>query len=424
MKKSCLLLVLVLLLGCVGSAFAADDNGFVFLTTEQLPADTTIPSVPSYSFTKGDELVLKGDKVTDSEYTDISIEYVLDGEWYWAPMNYDSSTKSWVAEGVSQEDLARINPKNVSLYFGTGIGYLEVKDHDFKYYYNQDNFEVSENKRQYWYGGDAWPAKYDRAGNLMQYTVDVYENDAAGNQLERVTYSAGGSVLGAQVYGADGKDYVYQNGSWKTYKIDAEGYPIYSELVSSKAPAGFDVKTLKDHKLTVIQPKRQWFENNTVGVRGLFLRDLYPDLTSRWYNVAPVDLTKQGRQTFDLVASNLYMIGHAYVDVKDDSVTVSYDYFRSDIAQPLSETAALFTSIDQLTTEYLENPTGNITVGKPVSISQDLGGSDTALLFFCNRLTYSQPYTDRGAMLSRFWPNHPRYANDKANMKALLEKIK
>ena len=189
--------------------------------------------------------------------------------------------------------------------------------------------------------------------------------------------------------------------------------------VTIHADMGLKLVAPKDEKMT-----RQWFENNTVCLRGLYIRDIAPELTSKWYNVLPIDLTKQGRQTFDLVASNLYYVGKAYVEIEDDSLTLTYDYYMSDIAQPVSECAAIFSSMDQLTAEYLENPTPNFTVGRPISISRSLEGSETALLFVFNQLSYTQPYDSLNRLLTRYWPNHPRYMKDQAALKDLLTKLK
>ena len=185
--------------------------------------------------------------------------------------------------------------------------------------------------------------------------------------------------------------------------------------VSIHADMGLKLVAPKDEKMT-----RQWFESNTVCLRGLYIRDFAPELTGKWYNVVPIDLTNQGRQTFDLVAGNLYFVGKAYVDIEDGSLTLTYDYYMSDIATPVSECAALFTSMDELTAEYLEDPTPNFTVGKPVK----LDGSETALLFVFNRLSYTNPYDSLNHLLTRYWPNHPRYMKSQAAMKDLLTKLK
>ncbi len=425
--RKCLLLLTVFLVFCL-TASAMAEGGFVFLTTDQLPFDTTAPAVPKYTLKQGSDVTLSGAKVTDQEYDWVYAEYQdKNGDYYGTSFTYDSATKTWIAD--DPDNLKGARAKDITLTFASGNQELLVKDHSFAGSYDgDDGMYTTDNKRQYWYGGDADPAKYDRAGNLERYSVNISDTDKNGNATYYVTYSAQGKVRGAAVDGADGKTYLYENGVWKTPKKDKDGNDVYDkdgnlQYVSSSAPKGYDLKNLKKYALELVQPKKQWFKNNTVGVRGFSLRERYPSLTDKWYHVVPVDLTKQGRQTFDLVASNLFILGHAYVDIRGDQLCVNYDYYMSDLAEPISDTIALFTSLDGLTSRYLDQPTGNVTAGVPLSISNDLGGNDTALLFFCNRLTYSQPYSTRGAMLTRFWPNHPRYAKDRAAMEGLMAKF-
>ena len=429
MKRIVLLLLTLVVLSLSAAALASE--GSVFLTTDQLPFDSTPPSVPKYTLQKsGDTLTLKGGKVTDQEYTEVYASYQVNGKNSGAAFSYDSSKKAWVSK--TGEDLSKLNLKNVTLYLvdDDTSSELTIKDHKFVDSYDGENdMFTTHNKRQYWGGGDAYVAKYGRDGTLERYTVIVDSTDKAGNTTTTAAFSAGGTLRSAEVQGADGKTYYYNNGVWKTPKLDKDGNEVVDKdgntvLVSASAPKGYNKKDLNKFRLTLKQPKRQWYENNTVGVRGISLREQYPDLTSKWYNVVPVDLTKNGSQTFELVASNRFIVGQAVLTVQDGTVTVDYQYYQSDLATPLGETIALFTSLDQLTTEFLENPVGNISAGQAVSIEDDLGGADTALLFMCNRLTYTQPYTTKGAMLSRFWPNHPRYKQEKAEMKALLEKLK
>ena len=200
---------------------------------------------------------------------------------------------------------------------------------------------------------------------------------------------------------------------------DAAQKPAEEIDTSIHAGTGLKLYNRRDEKA-----ERQWFENNTVCLRGLYLRDIAPGLTSLWYNIVPIDLTKQGRQTYDLIASNLYFVGKAYVDISGDQLTVSYDYYESEIAYPISECAALFTSMDELTAEYLDNPVPNFTVGRAVSISGDLNGSETALLFMLNRMTYTNPYDTVNHLLTRYWPNHRYCTKSQAAMRELLLKIK
>ena len=92
---------------------------------------------------------------------------------------------------------------------------------------------------------------------------------------------------------------------------------------------------------------------------GLELRQLYPGLTDKWYNILPVDLSEEAIYTVPLIASNLYFIGTATITVEDGQVTVDYLYngvprYVNNI--PLSECVAWFTDADDITAEFINNP--------------------------------------------------------------------
>lgn len=169
-----------------------------------------------------------------------------------------------------------------------------------------------------------------------------------------------------------------------------------------------------------------WYSHNTQGLVGLPLRDLYPDLTDRWYNVVPVDLTVQGRQAYPLVASNLFHMGTAYVDILGDSVTVTYKTPGTKWTAYLSvedEALAWFTAASDITAEFLENPVGEVAFGEPVSISESLNGQDVALLFICNHVTYRQPCLGDDGYLTRYWPNLPEWKTYRQELMELLEQM-
>lgn len=169
-----------------------------------------------------------------------------------------------------------------------------------------------------------------------------------------------------------------------------------------------------------------WYSHNTQGLVGLPLRDLYPDLTDKWYNVVPVDLTVQGRQAYPLVASNLFHMGTAYVDILGDSVTVTYKTPGNKWTAYLAvedEALAWFTAPGDITTEFLENPAGEVAFGEPVSISESLNGQDVALLFICNHVTYRQPCLGDTGYLTRYWPNLPEWKEYREGLMMLLERM-
>ncbi len=169
-----------------------------------------------------------------------------------------------------------------------------------------------------------------------------------------------------------------------------------------------------------------WYSHNTQGLVGLPLRDLYPDLTDKWYNVVPVDLTVQGRQAYPLVASNLFHMGMAYVDILGDSVTVTYKTPGNKWTAYLTvedEALAWFTAPGDITAEFLENPAGEVAFGEPVSISESLNGQDVALLFICNHVTYRQPCLGDTGYLTRYWPNLPEWKEYREELMGLLERM-
>ena len=113
---------------------------------------------------------------------------------------------------------------------------------------------------------------------------------------------------------------------------------------------------------------------------GLSLRDMYPDLTNKWYQVVPVDLTHDGVFRLSTVASNEYYLGSCIVIIQDGTVTTDYT-IPSGCVDPKSSCLMWFTDIGDITAEFLENPVSSYEFGQPVSIEDDLKGQDIALLF-------------------------------------------
>ena len=149
------------------------------------------------------------------------------------------------------------------------------------------------------------------------------------------------------------------------------------------------------------------------------MRELCPELTDKWYTVVPVDLTRQGTQVYELVASNLFVIGRAAVTVDGDSVTVVCGLAEGN-GYMKDECLRWFTGLEEITAAYLEAPERGAAFGEAVSIERDLKGQDTALLFICNTVTYSQPYAGE-AFLQRYWPNTPRRIEARESMNSILE---
>lgn len=149
-----------------------------------------------------------------------------------------------------------------------------------------------------------------------------------------------------------------------------------------------------------------FYPNNTVCAIGIGLREEYPELTDKWYHVVPIDLTQDGETVLPLVATNLYFIGEATVTVEDGKVTVTYEYKNGRMVenQPVLN---WFTSIDEITTEYLEAPEGKYEYGQAVDIEEDLDNAGLGYLFICNNISYYKAFYKHGGGLPIY-----RYTNE------------
>ena len=166
-----------------------------------------------------------------------------------------------------------------------------------------------------------------------------------------------------------------------------------------------------------------WYGNNTMSLIGLSLRDMYPALTDRWYQVVPVDLTKEGVFRYATAASNIYYIGSCIVTIKDGTVTTDYTLPYGEV-YPQSDCLMWFTDISEITTNFLNNPIGTFEFGKPYSIRDDLKGKEIALLFICNHITYRVPLTGNAAMPVRYLRGNIAVREQLAEFEALYARMK
>lgn len=164
------------------------------------------------------------------------------------------------------------------------------------------------------------------------------------------------------------------------------------------------------------------YPNNTICVAGLTLQEADASLPDKWYNVLPVDLTRDGRQVYQLMISNMFLIGRVYVDVWGDEVTVSVSLLDSGAVRPLSWYGRWFTSLSDVTGASIESTEGGFPFGQPLSISEDLGGADTALLFIRGKASYYQPFRD-GTPLTRYWRNKDEWKEFRQGLQELMPRV-
>ena len=175
---------------------------------------------------------------------------------------------------------------------------------------------------------------------------------------------------------------------------------------------------------TVTVEKATWYSKNTACSFGPAFRDVRPALTDKWYLFTPIDLTKQGRQTFEYVASNVYVIGEVYVDVYGDTVRVTYHNYYADQGGNTETLTEFFTFFPDLKSVKDVNPETmddlGFHFGQDISIAEDLNGDTNVLLFIRNQVTYCD-YVNSTHKLTRFWPNLPERKALRQQMRDMMD---
>ncbi len=259
----------------------------------------------------------------------------------------------------------------------------------------------------------------EKTGKLSNYSYTTEVTGTDDINADKFTVSAKGDVLKATV-DVKGQTYEYMTaeqyaaengmsvsqvtpdkiGWFASVTVENADGSTTTQLVPCAAPEGYD----KFGDTVHLFAKRHWYPENTIGVVGLSLRDEFPGLTDKWINIVPVDLTIQGTQTIELVAGNMFHIGKAFVDVDGDNVTVTYSY-TNNVTEAFSECVKWFKNVDEITSEFCENPTSDLVFGQPVSIANDLGGQEVALLYICNSATYYQTFITKQDAPNRYYEN-------------------
>ncbi len=131
----------------------------------------------------------------------------------------------------------------------------------------------------------------------------------------------------------------------------------------------------------------------TMCVYGPRLKDvgtyLDPAYTA-WYMFTPFDASVDGRQTYELVVDDAYIVGTATITVENGNVTLDYDLNTPYLTVDLEFFSFLpdMHVLTQYEPEELKARYGMET-GVPYSIASRFGGDTNLVLYFCSRVTYS-----------------------------------
>lgn len=291
-------------------------------------------------------------------------------------------------------------------------------------------------------GQNTWSAntEHSAAKKLVQFTLSeaaqvqasVY-NTATGELYTGVvnaSYAAGNVTLlwngvNTQGWHPDRGDYV--NLLLRIYASNENGSAVEDipfSFYSAHNMSSHQETVIPEYTEDVLPPEQQynpkptqyeatWYPHNTICVAGIEFRDVRPELTSKWYNFAAIDLSVDGVQVYDLVASNMYVIGSVIVIKNGDEVTVDWELNLQGTTdanfQLEDEFLTFFPNLEAVTTvdpaEY-DGPTYEF--GQTISIANDLGGDTNVLLYILNQATYCNnlSYKYQNPIYhTRYWPN-------------------
>ena len=172
----------------------------------------------------------------------------------------------------------------------------------------------------------------------------------------------------------------------------------------------------------IAKPSYVWYPSNTVTTAGFAFRDERPELTKKWYQFTPVDLSRDGSYSFEMVGGSVYILGKVVVDVKGDEVTVRYatTYGRHGNVRMESEFFTFFPDLASVSAVEPEELGEGFRFGEPISIEKDLNGDTRVLLFVRNVATFAD-HVRSDMPRARYWPNHPTRVAHRELLRGLMD---
>lgn len=147
---------------------------------------------------------------------------------------------------------------------------------------------------------------------------------------------------------------------------------------------------------------------------GLYVKELRPTLTDKWYLLTPVNLSQEGLLSYPLIADNAHIIGNITITIRAGQLRVDYQVV-SGVAVS-RELLTFFADVDSIPTL---NP--DLLAGQNHAFSQNLDiqqtfGEDHKVLLYINLLTN---YKTNLKGISAFAPEQHR--SFMVNLMALLD---
>ncbi len=159
--------------------------------------------------------------------------------------------------------------------------------------------------------------------------------------------------------------------------------------------------------------------NNTICAFGPRLRDtnLYPYNTDDWYMFTPFDASQNGVQTFELIASNKYIVGTVTLTIQDGSLKVDYTLKDPGNFKINLEFFTVLNRINDLTDYEPENLMHlAMNKGQFINLQEKFGDDTNLVLYFCSRCNFT--YSNKISEMNYESTTHQRLLQ---NMLALMD---
>ena len=190
------------------------------------------------------------------------------------------------------------------------------------------------------------------------------------------------------------KTFVCQNDSshTKTEPIPALGHKWdkgtvkMKPTITTEGVMEYTCQNDPSHKKTEKIPKLT-MSNNTVCAFGPRLRDVH--LYDQWYMFTPFDASQDGVQTYELVATNRYIVGTVTLTIRDGELTVDYKLNSNtiDITLEFFTVLSEMDDIDRYEPEELLSM--RMTKLRPINLEETFGSDRNLVLYFCSRCSYT-----------------------------------
>ena len=189
----------------------------------------------------------------------------------------------------------------------------------------------------------------------------------------------------------------------------------WDEIESLKEEAKQD--TL-DKLRRAYKPKEKDYDQNTICSFGPQFREVSPRMTDLWYMFTPLDLSREGTQTFDLIAGNMFVVGKVTVTVKNGRFQVDYQYNNSKF-EIGREYFNIFLDYDSIEEDNLENlhAQKRFSYGRAYSIADKLEGDTDVILFVCNTATFQKT-----SGVTKYYSNNPDRVDMRETMLDMIGK--